>query len=63
MYSLRYAGLQGAQLAAFRAAHVGRYVVLSPQGNLGRAMFGLWSMGKETLETRVSAEVTFEEVT
>ena len=63
MYSLRYAGLQGAQLAAFRAAHVGRYVVLSPQGSLGRAMFGLWSMGKETLETRVSAEVTFEEVT
>ena len=63
MYSLRYAGLQGAQLAAFRAAHVGRYVVLSPQGNLGRAMFGLWSMGKETLETRVGAEVTFEEVT
>ena len=63
MYSLRYAGLQGAQLAAFRAAHVGRYVVLSPQGNLGRAMFGLWSMGKESLETRVSAEVSFEEVT
>ena len=63
MYSLRYAGLQGAQLAAFRAAHVGRYVVLSPQGNQGRAMFGLWSMGKETLETRVSAEVSFEEVT
>ena len=63
MYSLRYAGLQGAQLAAFRAAHVGRYVVLSPQGFYGRAMFGLWSMGKETLETRVSAEVTFEEVT
>ena len=63
MYALRYAGLQGAQLAAFRAAHVGRYVVLSPQGNQGRAMFGLWSMGKETLETRVSAEVSFEEVT
>ena len=63
MYSLRYAGLQGEQLAAFRAASVGRYVVLSPQGNLGRAMFGLWSMGKETLETRVSAEVSFEEVT
>ena len=63
MYALRYAGLQGEQLAAFRAAHVGRYVVLSPQGNLGRAMFGLWSMGKESLETRVSAEVTFEEVT
>ena len=63
MYSLRYAGLQGAQLAAFRAAHVGRYVVLSPQGYLGRAMFGLWSMGKESLETRVFAEVTFEEVT
>ena len=63
MYSLRYAGLQGAQLAAFRAAHVGRYVVLSPQGNQGRAMFGLWSMGKESLESRVSADVTFEEVT
>ena len=63
MYSLRYAGLQGAQLAAFRAASVGRYVVLSPQGTLGRAMFGLWSMGKESLESRVSAEVSFEEVT
>ena len=63
MYSLRYAGLQGAQLAAFRAAHVGRYVVLSPQGGQGRAMFGLWSMGKESLESRVSAEVSFEEVT
>ena len=63
MYSLRYAGLQGSQLAAFRAAHVGRYVVLSPQGNQGRAMFGLWSMGKESLESRVRAEVLFEEVT
>ena len=63
MYALRYAGLQGAQLAAFRAAHVGRYVVLSPQGSQGRAMFGLWSMGKESLESRVSADVTFEEVT
>ena len=62
-YNLRYSGLYGAQLAAFRAAHVGRYVVLSPQGSLGRAMFGLWSMGKESLESRVSAEVTFEEVT
>ena len=63
MYSLRYAGLQGSQLAAFRAASVGRYVVLSPQGHQGRAIFGLWSMGKETLESRVRAEVLFEEVT
>ena len=63
MYNLRYSGLYGAQLSAFRAAHVGRYVVLSPQGQYGRAMFGLWSMGKESLESRVSAEVTFEEVT
>jgi len=62
MYLLRYDGLGEAQANAFRAAHAGGYVVLSPRGGLGPCLYGLWEMGRETLGARSSCEVTFTEV-
>ena len=62
MYLLRYVGLTEAQANAFRGAHAGGYVVLSPRGNQGPYLYGLWEMGRETLGARTSCEVTFSEV-
>lgn len=62
MYLLRYDGLTAAQVSAFRGAHAGGYVVLSPRGSLGPCLYGLWEMGRETLGARSSCEVTFTEV-
>ena len=61
MYLLRYDGLTAAQVNAFRGAHAGGYVVLSPRGNQGPYLYGLWEMGRETLGARSSCEVTFTE--
>ena len=62
MYLLRYDGLTSAQVNAFRGAHAGGYVVLSPRGNQGPYLYGLWELGRETLGARSSCEVTFTEV-
>ena len=62
MYLLRYDGLTAAQVNAFRGAHAGGYVVLSPRGIQGPFLYGLWEMGRETLGARSSCEVTFTEV-
>lgn len=61
MYLLRYDGLTAAQVSAFRGAHAGGYVILSPRGNQGPCLYGLWEMGRETLGARSSCEVTFTE--
>ena len=61
MYLLRYDGLTATQVNAFRGAHAGGYVVLSPRGSQGPYLYGLWEMGRETLGARSSCEVTFTE--